>query len=64
MSSSARPSAEILSLPLEVRAEMALKEAVEEAIKEHARDELSVAVLRDGKVVEIPAEELLDPYAP
>ena len=63
MSSSSRPSSEILRLPLEVRAEMALKVAVEKAIAEYAREGLPVAILRDGKVVEIPAEDLLDTHA-
>jgi hypothetical protein len=43
---------------------MALKAAVEEAIKEHAREGRSIYIWRDGKVVEIPAEELLDAQAP
>jgi hypothetical protein len=37
---------------------MALKAAVEEAMEDHARDGVSVYVMRDGKIVEIPAEEL------
>lgn len=48
----------ILELPLEVRAEMALKSAVEKVIEEHARDGRSIFVWEDGKVVEITAEEL------
>ena len=48
----------ILELPLEVRAEMALKSAVEKLIEEHARDGRSIFVWEDGKVVEITAEEL------
>jgi hypothetical protein len=48
----------ILDLPLEVRAEMALKLAVEKLIEEHAREGRSIYVWEDGKVVEITAEEL------
>jgi hypothetical protein len=52
------PPANVLALPWEVRAEMALKAAVEKAIAEHARDGFPIYVWRDGKVVEISAEEL------
>jgi hypothetical protein len=45
-------------LPLEVRAEMALKSAVEHLIEEHAREGRSIFVLEDGKVLEITAKEL------
>lgn len=48
----------ILELPLAVRAEMALKSAVEKLIEEHAREGRSIFVWEDGKVVEITAEEL------
>jgi hypothetical protein len=48
----------ILDLPLEVRAEMALQSAVEKLIEEHAREGRSIYVWEDGKVVEITAEEL------
>ncbi|HXW22479.1 MAG TPA: hypothetical protein VEK14_06180 [Rhodomicrobium sp.] len=50
--------ANVLELPLEVRAEMALKAAVEQVIIEHARKGLPIYVWRDGKVVEIPPDEL------
>jgi hypothetical protein len=45
-------------LPLEVRAERALKEAVEEVIQEHIRSGRPIHIWRDGKVVEIPAQSL------
>jgi hypothetical protein len=48
----------ILKLPLEVRAEMALRAGVEKLIEEHAREGRSIYVWEDGKVVEISAEEL------
>ena len=53
-----RPPAEVLELPLLERATIALKAAVENAIEEHARAGLPMYVWRDGKVVEVPAEEL------
>lgn len=52
------PPANVLELPLEVRAEMALKEAVEGVITDHIRAGLPIYVWRDGKVVEVSAEEL------
>jgi hypothetical protein len=48
----------VLELPLEVRAEMALKLAVEKLIEEHAREGRSIYIWEDGKVVEITAEQL------
>ena len=53
-----KPPANVLSLPLEQRAEMALKAAVERLIVEHARQGLPIYIWRDGKVVEVPPEEL------
>jgi hypothetical protein len=53
-----KPPANVLELPLEVRAEMALKAAVEKLIIEHARQGLPICIWRDGQVVEISAEEL------
>ncbi|HUY15090.1 MAG TPA: hypothetical protein VMX16_15905 [Terriglobia bacterium] len=52
------PPPNVLELPLEVRAEMAMKAAVEKVIEEHARLGFPIFIWRDGKVVEIPAEEL------
>ena len=52
---------ELKDVPLDVRAEMALKEAVAEAIAEHKRMGRSIAVWRDGKVVKIPPEEIVVP---
>ena len=47
----------ILRLPMEKRAEMAFKEAVEEVIDEHARLGLPLHIGEDGRVVELsPAE--------
>ncbi len=53
-----KPPQNVLELPLEQRAEMALKVAVERVIVEHARQGLPIYIWRDGKVVEVPPEEL------
>jgi hypothetical protein len=53
-----KPPANVLELPLEVRAEMALKAAVEKVITAHALKGLPIYIWRDGKVVEISSEEL------
>ena len=51
-------SAKILALPLEQRAEMALRAAVKEAIAERIRLGQPVYVWSGGKVVELSAAEL------
>lgn len=43
----------ILRLPMEKRAEMALREAVDEVIAEHARLGLPLYIGRNGKVVKL-----------
>jgi hypothetical protein len=53
-----KPPANILALPLEERAEIAFRAAVEKVMEEHVRDGLPIYVLRDGKIVEVPPEEL------
>lgn len=53
-----KPPADVLALPLEERAEMALKVAVEKVIVEHARRGLPIYIWRDGGIVEVPANEL------
>jgi hypothetical protein len=53
-----KPPANVLDLPLEVRAEMALKAAVEKVILESAREGRPIYVWRDGAVVEVSVEEL------
>jgi hypothetical protein len=45
--------------PLAYRAEEALKKAVAEAIAEHRRNGVPIAILQDGKVVRIPAGEIV-----
>jgi hypothetical protein len=52
---------DVSKLPLKVKAEMALKEAVAEAIAEHKRRGNPIAVWRDGKAVWIPPEEIVIP---
>ena len=50
--------ANVLDLPLERRAEMALKAAVEKVIVDHARQGLPIYIWRSGGVVEISPDEL------
>jgi len=52
---------DVRDLPLKVKAERALKEAVAEALAEHKRQGNPIAVWRDGKVVRIPPEEIIVP---
>jgi hypothetical protein len=53
-----KPPANVLELPLEQRAEMTLKAAVEKVIVEHARAGFPIYVWRNGEVVELPPDEL------
>ena len=53
--------ADVSKLPLKVKAEMVLKEAVAEAIAEHKRRGNPIAVWRDGKAVWIPPDEIIVP---
>ena len=53
-----KPPANVLALPLEERAEMALKAAVENVIVEHARRGLPIYIWREGRVVELSPEQL------
>jgi len=48
----------VVEIPMPERGLIALKVAVKKAIEEHAREGLPIYVWRDGKVVEIPADEL------
>ncbi len=50
--------ASLLDLPMEVRAEMALKAAVEKVIEDHIRSGRPIHIWRDGQVLEVSAEEL------
>ena len=51
-------SPEILNLPIEVRAEMAMKSAFEKLVQEHIRTGRPLHIVRDGKAVAVPAHEL------
>lgn len=53
-----KPPENVLDLPLEQRAEMALKAAVEEVIVEHARLGLPIYIRHDGRVGEVAPDEL------
>lgn len=53
-----KPPANVLALPLHISCEMELKAAVEKVIVEHARQGLPIYVWRDGRVVEVPPDEL------
>jgi len=57
-----KPPANVLDLPLEERAEMALKAAVEKVIAEHARQGLPIYIWRNGRVMEVPPDELQAHY--
>ena len=58
-----KPPPNVLELPLEVRAEMALKAAVEKVIIEHARTGLPLYIWRDGQVVEMSLDEMREQSA-
>lgn len=53
-----KPSSSVVELTIADRGLMALKVAVKKAIEEHAREGLPIYTWRDGKVVEIPPDEL------
>jgi hypothetical protein len=53
-----KPPPNVLELPLEERAEMAMKAAVEKVILEAAREGRPIHIWRDGAVVEVSVEEL------
>jgi hypothetical protein len=46
------------SPPLAYRAEEAFRKAVAEAIAEHRRNGVPIAIWRNGKVVHIPADQI------
>jgi antitoxin (DNA-binding transcriptional repressor) of toxin-antitoxin stability system len=54
-----KPSKEALQLPIGERAEIAFKVAVAKAIDENARLGIPNHIWRDGRVVELPPEEVL-----
>ena len=52
---------DVRDLPLKVKAEMVLREAVAEALAEHKRLGNPIAVWRNGRAVWIPPEEIVVP---
>ena len=50
--------ADVGELSISERGLIALKTAVKKAIQEHARQGLPIYIWRDGKVVEIPPDQL------
>jgi hypothetical protein len=50
----------IQTLPLHLKAELALKRAVAKAILDHYQTGDALVIWRDGKVVHVPPEELVD----
>jgi len=55
-----KPPKTVLELPLPDRGLLALRAAVEKVIEEHAREALPLYTWRDGKVVAVPAKDLLE----
>lgn len=53
-----KPPKNVLELPMRVRALMALRNAGERAMEEHIRWNLPMHFWKDGKVVEVPVEEV------
>jgi hypothetical protein len=53
-----KPPPNVLDLPMEERALMALTSAVEELVIEHAHTGAPLYIWRDGKVIAMPREEL------
>ena len=48
-------------MPLDIKAEMALKEAVAGAIAKHKKLGFPISVWRNGRVISIPAHEIVIP---
>ena len=61
MKEHSKEAEDVEKLPLNRKAEMALKEAVADAIAEHKLRGHPIVVWRDGKVVTIPPEEIVVP---
>jgi ABC-type proline/glycine betaine transport system ATPase subunit len=49
----------IIKIPLAIRAEEALKEAVAEAIADHKRTGDPIVIWKDGTVVRVPADQIV-----
>jgi hypothetical protein len=61
MKSGATTKKTLKDIPLDIKAEMALKEAVADAIAKHKKLGYPISVWRNGKVVSIPAHEIVIP---
>ncbi len=53
-----KKSKKVSVIPLKIRAEEALKEAVAEAIADHKRNGDPIVVWQDGKVVKVAADQI------
>ena len=49
---------DLSDIPLEIRAEEAMKRAVEKAIEDHRRTGDPIVIWKEGKVIKVPAEKL------
>ncbi len=58
MKGSTKTEDNLEDLPLDIRAEKALKEAVAQAIAEHKLRGHPIVIWRDGKVVSVPPEDI------
>jgi hypothetical protein len=54
-----KPSQDVLRLPIEKRAEIAIKVAVAKAIDEHTRLGLPIYIWRNNRVVKLPSHQTL-----
>jgi hypothetical protein len=54
-----QPKKELLDLPLQERIELAMNATFEDVVEEHRRAGLPIAILGDGKVVEVSPDELM-----
>ena len=54
-----KASADVLALPLEIRAQMAFETAFEKVLDHHEQLGLPLSISQDGKVMEVSAAELL-----
>jgi hypothetical protein len=61
MKSGSAKKKSLKDIPLDIKAEMALKEAVADAIAKHKKLGYPISVWRNGKVVSIPAHEIVIP---
>jgi hypothetical protein len=49
---------DLSEIPMEIRAEEAMRKAVEKTIEDHRRTGDPIVIWRDGKVVKIPADQI------